>query len=161
MYRSIVAVYARLPDAPVLRRELEDSGVPPSQVHISTEEEPVPATSLPAHEPRGFTDWLFGVPENDLSFFRESLEAGRTVVKVHVAADLADEVSQMLERFGPLSVEMRTARAAPEGSTASVRSYVVELPFEDLVRQRAEQTRAGQRETVLADEAGAPSRHRR
>ena len=35
MYRTVVAVYSRLPDAPVLRRELEDSGVPPSQIHIS------------------------------------------------------------------------------------------------------------------------------
>ena len=60
MYRSIVAVYSSLDDAPELRRELEDSGVPPSQVQISTEEQAVPATRLPAHEPRGFTDWLFG-----------------------------------------------------------------------------------------------------
>jgi hypothetical protein len=160
MYRSIVAVYDRLPDAPVLRRELEDSGVPPSQVHISTEEAPVPATALPAHEPRGFTDWLFGVPENDLSFFRESLDSGRTIVKVHVAADLADEVSQTLERFGPISIETRTTRAAPAGSTASVRSYVVALPFEDLVRQSADQGRTRQEETALAGDTDAPRRRR-
>jgi hypothetical protein len=160
MYRSIVAVYSSLDDAPELRRELEDSGVPPSQVHISTEEQPVPATGLSAHEPRGFTDWLFGVPENDLSFFRESLEAGRSIVKVHVAADLAEKVSQVLDRYGPITVESNDGRAAPRATTVvSVRTYVVELPFEDLVQQREEQARS-KREAVPAG-GDAPMRPRR
>jgi hypothetical protein len=160
MYRSIVAVYGGLGDAPALRRELEDSGVPPSQVHISTEEAAVPATGLPAHEPRGFTDWLFGVPGNDLSFFRESLEAGRTIVKVHVAADLAEKVTQVLDRYGPITVDSTADRMVPRGgTTVSVRSYAVELPFEDLVRQREEQARS-KREAVPAG-GDAPMRPRR
>lgn len=141
MYRTVVAVYSRLPDAPVLRRELEDSGVPPSQIHISTEEPPA-ATGLPAHEPRGFTDWLFGVPENDLSFFQESLEAGRTVVKAHVGEELYEKVSQVLDRYGPITVESTEDQSVPEGAVAVVRSYIVELPFEDLVRQREDLMRA-------------------
>jgi hypothetical protein len=147
MYRSIVAVYSTLPDAPVLRRELEDSGVPPSQVHISTEEEAVTGTTgLPAHEPRGFTDWLFGVPENDLSFFRESLEAGRTIVKAHVGEDLAEKVIQILDHYGPITVESSRDREAASGiAVVAVRSYVVELPFEDLVRQRDEDAHAHRR----------------
>jgi hypothetical protein len=148
MYRSIVAVYSALADAADLRRELEDSGVPPSQIHISAEE-PALATGLPAHEPRAFTDWLFGVPEHELSFFRESLEAGRTIVKVHVADELAEKVSQVLDRYGPITVESSRDRESPEtrpGATVvSIRSYVVELPFEDLVRQREEAARARQR----------------
>jgi hypothetical protein len=159
MYRSIVAVYSTLSDVAALRRELEDSGVPPSQVHISTEEEATaPATGLPAHEPRGFTDWLFGVPENDLSFFRESLEAGRTIVKVHVAADLAEKVSQVLDRYGPITVESSSERAEPRaGAVVSVRSYVVELPFEDLVRLREEQ-RASSRARNASPVRGAAER---
>jgi hypothetical protein len=148
MYRSIVAVYSTLADAPELRRELEDSGVPPSQIHISTEEEPVAsATGMPAHEPRGFTDWLFGVPENDLSFFRESLEAGRTVVKVHVGEDLHEKVSQVLDRYGPITVDSARDSGEASGGAAvvAVRSYVIELPFEDLVRQRAEAAQIRQR----------------
>jgi hypothetical protein len=146
MYRSIVAVYSTLPDAPELRRELEDSGVPPSQVHISAEEEPAATTTgMAAHESRGFSDWLFGVPENDLTFFRESLEAGRTIVKVHVGEDLCEKVSQVLDRYGPITVDSER-EATPErltgGMVVSVRSYVVELPFEDLVRQREEERRA-------------------
>jgi hypothetical protein len=140
MYRSVVAVYSRLPDAPVLRRDLEESGVPPSQIHISTEE--VVATSLPAHEPRGFTDWLFGVPENDLSFFQESLDAGRTIVKVHVGEDLHEKVTQVLDGFGPITVDSTADESVPEGSVTLVRSYIVELPFEDLVRQREDLMRA-------------------
>lgn len=141
MYRTVVAVYSRLPDAPVLRRELEDSGVPPSQIHVSAEEVPA-ATGLPAHEPRGFTDWLFGVPENDLSFFRESLEAGRTVVKVHVGDDLHEKAAQVLDRYGPITVESSEDQSVPEGKVASVRTYIVEQPFEELVRQREELMRA-------------------
>lgn len=137
MYRTVVAVYSRLPDAPVLRRELEDSGVPPSQLHISTEE-PALVTGLPAHEPRGFVDWLFGVPENDRTFFRESIEAGRTVVKAHVGEDLHEKVAQVLDRYGPITVESMRDESVPEGAVASVRSYIVEAPFEDLVRQREE-----------------------
>ncbi|HEX2114049.1 MAG TPA: hypothetical protein VHM01_06560 [Alphaproteobacteria bacterium] len=161
MYRSIVAVYSTLSDAPELRRELEDSGVPPSQIHISTEDEPAASTTgLPAHEPRGFTDWLFGIPENDLSFFRESLEAGRTIVKVHVGEDLAEKVSQVLDRYGPITVESGREEA-PEtssGVVVSVRSYIVELPFEDLVRQREEAARA--RRHVRAETGAAPERAR-
>jgi hypothetical protein len=152
MYRSIVAVYSSLAEAAALRRELEDAGVPPSQVHISTEEAEVPATALPAHEPRGFSDWLFGVPENDLSFFRESLEAGRTIVKVHVAADMAETVTRTLDRYSPITVDSATERTVP------VRSYGVELPFEDLVRQREEDARVRRREPATA---GADSRARR
>jgi hypothetical protein len=163
MYRSIVAVYSTLSDAPELRRELEDSGVPPSQIHISAEEEPATATTgLPAHEPRGFTDWLFGVPENDLSFFRESLEAGRTIVKVHVGEDLAEKVSQVLDRYGPITVESGRAEAAETrsgGVVVAVRSYVVELPFEDLVRQREEAARARRR--VQAETGRSPDERAR
>jgi hypothetical protein len=141
MYRTVVAVYSRLPDAPVLRRELEDSGVPPSQIHISTEE-PALATGLPTHEPRGFADWLFGVPEHDRTFFQESIEAGRTVVKVHVGEELHEKIAQVLDRYGPITVESMRDDSVPEGAVASVRSYIVEAPFEDLVRQREELARA-------------------
>jgi hypothetical protein len=141
MYRTVVAVYSRLPDAPVLRRELEDSGVPPSQIHISTEELAHP-TGLPAHEPRGFTDWLFGVPEQEKTFFQESIDAGRTVVKAHVGEDLHEKVSQVLDRYGPITVESTRDETVPDGAVAAVRSYIVELPFEDLLRQREELARA-------------------
>jgi len=171
MYRTVVAIYSRLPDAPVVRRELEDSGVPPSQIHVSTEE--VLATGLPAHEPRGFTDWLFGVPENDLSFFQESLEAGRTIVKVHVGEDLHEKVSQVLDRYGPITVESAKDESVPEGAIASVRSYIVELPFEDLVRQREDLMRAqrsvrvqtaapgGKEPETVGSDSGAAPRSRR
>ena len=155
MYRSIVAVYSALPDAPVLRRELEDSGVPPSQLHISTEEEAISGTTgLPVHEPRGFTDWLFGVPENDLSFFRESLQAGRTIVKVHVAEDLAQQVTQILDRYGPITVESTLDRDASGIAVASVRSYVVALPFEDLVEQSDEDADVRSREPASVGVGG-------
>jgi hypothetical protein len=156
MYRSIVAVYSALPDAPVLRRELEDSGVPPSQLHISTEEEAISGTTgLPVHEPRGFTDWLFGVPENDLSFFRESLQAGRTIVKVHVGEELAQQVTQTLDRYGPITVESTLDRGSASGiAVASVRSYVVALPFEDLVKQREKDSDAGRREPASVGVGG-------
>jgi hypothetical protein len=152
MYRTVIAVYSSLPDAPVLRRELEDSGVPPSQIHISTEE-PAHATALPAHEPRGFTDWLFGVPEHEKSFFEESIEAGRTVVKAHVGEDLHEKISQVLDRYGPITVESTRDETVPEGSVAAVRSYIVELPFEDLLRQREELARA--QRSVREQTAGA------
>lgn len=141
MYRTVVAVYSKLQDTPVLRRELEDSGVSPSQIHISTEE-PAHATGLPAHEPRGFSDWLFGVPEHDRTFFQESLEAGRTIVKAHVGEELHEKVAQVLDRYGPITVESTRDESVPEGTVAAVRSYIVERSFEDLMQEREALVRA-------------------
>ena len=37
MYRTLVAIYSRLPDAAALRRELEEFGLPSDHVQISSE----------------------------------------------------------------------------------------------------------------------------
>jgi len=187
MYQSIVAVYSRLPDADALRRELEDAGIPASRLHISTEDNAQATTGMEGRERRGFLDWLFGVPENDMPFYRDSLERGRTIVKVHIEDAQAEKVPQVLDRYGPIDVDserddgavptaamaagdMRTgAGAARTGETESearipvaeeemrvgkrtvergrvrVRSYVVEQPFEELVRLRDETVRVERR----------------
>jgi stress response protein YsnF len=202
MYRSIVAVYSGLSDPSALQREIENSGVPANQIHISTDRGP--ATTAPAADAResgGFFDWLFGVPENDVTLYRQSLDAGRTIVKVHVTEAQNEKVSQILDRYDPIDVHsdreqvagatgvqastspgvagstaatgttartenVGTARAGSTGTREAipvveedvkvgkrqverggvrVRSYVVEQPFEELVRLRDETVRVERR----------------
>jgi uncharacterized protein (TIGR02271 family) len=187
MYRSIVAVYSNLSDALALRREIEQAGVPSSQIHISTEQGTTGTTATAGtREPRGFLDWLFGIPESEMTYYHESLDAGRTIVKAHVPAAQAERVSQILDRYGPIDVHAEreqmgtagpvasgatrktatTARAGSEATRESipvveedikvgkrsverggvrVRSYVVEQPFEELVRLRDETVRVERR----------------
>jgi uncharacterized protein (TIGR02271 family) len=201
MYRSIVAVYDRFSDGLALRRELEDAGIPANQIHMSTEDAPRAdaTTATEAREPRGFLDWLFGVPESEMTIYRDNLKAGRTIVKVHVADEQGDKVSQILDRHDPIDVHSdsegetattgvrtpsnpgvaggtaaigATARAGTAERAGSantreaipvveedvkvgkrevdrggvrVRSYVVEQPFEELVRLRDETVRVERR----------------
>jgi stress response protein YsnF len=207
MYRSIVAAYSGLSDPSALRRELEAAGVPAHQIHISTDREAraeaTTTATTESREPRGFLDWLFGVPENDMTYYRESLDAGHTIVKVHVAAAQAETVSQVLDRYEPIDVHSERERevaatgaqrttgpgvaastaavgTAPRAGTTStreaipvveedikvgkrevdrggvrVRSYVVEQPFEELVRLRDETIRVERRPASGTAPAGA------
>lgn len=178
MYRSTIAVYDRFADGLALRRELEEAGVPADQIHISNEgaSGADAMTATEAREPRGILDWLFGVPENEMTIYRDSINAGRTIVKVHVPEEQNEKVSQILDRYGPVDVhadretETTTAGSAARAGTTNtreaipvveedvkvgkrevdrggvrVRSYVVEQPFEELVRLRDETVRVERR----------------
>lgn len=191
MHRSIVAVYSGLSDPSALRRDLEDAGVPAQQIHISTDRDSRAEGTMATTESGSFLDWLFGVPENDMTHYRSSLDAGHTIVKVHAAGVQNDKVAQVLERYEPIDLHAdRDAAAtgaqpgAGAGAAASaaaagpvsragkastreavpiveedvkvgkrevdrggvrVRSYVVEQPFDELVRLRDETIRVERR----------------
>ncbi len=91
MPHTIFAVYSRMPDTAELRAELVAAGVSADDIRISTGVETAGA------------DMLSGVPADDMTFYRESLERGRTVVRVRAGDANAEKVSQLLDRYGPIT----------------------------------------------------------
>ncbi len=193
MYQSLIAVYPNLPDAAELRRELSDVGIKPDQVHISSETASTSgATTTGDGESRGFFDWLFGVPEEEISGYQRQIESGRTIVKVHASESQVEKASQILDRYDPIDVDTEAAGAAAGPATAAgaaaggaaragtegearipvaeeevrvgkrqverggvrVHSYVVEQPFEELVRLRNESVKVERRPASGATPAG-------
>jgi hypothetical protein len=101
MSHTIFAVYSSLTDAADLRAELQDAGIGPADIRISSGG--FAAGPIGADERRAIDDLLAGVPADDLTFYRESLERGRTVVRVQASDMLAEKVSQMLDHYGPIT----------------------------------------------------------
>ena len=91
MSHTIFAAYRTLPDARQLRAALEDAGVRAEDIRIASG--PQPAGS----------DLLSGVPEDDLTFYRDTLERGHVVVRVETGAASAEKVSQLLDSYGPIT----------------------------------------------------------
>lgn len=91
MSHTIFAVYSRLTEAAELRAELEAAGVSAGDVRISSGSDVADA------------DLLAGLPADDMAFYRESLERGRTVVRVRAGDANAEKVSQLLDRYGPVT----------------------------------------------------------
>jgi uncharacterized protein (TIGR02271 family) len=196
MNRTIIAIYDKLTDSAQLRRDLEAAGAAGDLVQISSDNGARTGTATAEREPRGFFDWLFGVPENEVSSYRGQIEDGRTIVTVLAPEAEAPQIAAVLEGYGPIDVDAnqeavgaegadtagnaatqahadaagRTQEAIPvleedvkvgkrdvERGRVRVRSYVVEQPFEELVRLRDETVRVERRpasqEAPVADEA--------
>ena len=187
MYQTIIATYQGLSDTSALRKELEASGIPRDHVRVSSDaEDRAEAASDSEQDSRyGFFDWLFGVPNEEVNTYRQNAEQGHTIVSVHVAADQAPAVEQVLNRYEPVEVngpeavvppttdqrsaaDLATERSVRSEASQSeripvveedvkvgkrevdrggvrVRSYVVEKPFEELVRLRDETIRVERR----------------
>jgi uncharacterized protein (TIGR02271 family) len=191
MNRTIIAIYDNLTDSAQLRRDLQAAGAAGDRVQISSDNGTTTSTAAAEREPRGFLDWLFGVPENEVSSYREHIEGGRTIVTVLAPEVEAPQITAVLEGYGPIDVDAgragagveaagvaagaatranagaagRTREAIPvveedvkvgkrdvERGRVRVRSYVVEQPFEELVRLRDETVRVERRPAA----GGAP-----
>jgi stress response protein YsnF len=119
MTRTIIAIYDELTDSAQLRRDLEAVGAAGDRVQISSDNDRRTDTATAEREPRGFFDWLFGVPENEVSSYREHIEGGRTIVTVLAPEVEAPQVVAVLEGYGPIDVDVDRESARAEGVAAA------------------------------------------
>jgi len=123
MGRTIVAVYDTLPNRDQLQRELEALGlVEEQQFRISSN----PAGVSPAgvseatkttREPHDWLEWLVGIPEEEVTYYREGLERDRVLVSVRASDADTAQVTEILERYDPIDIGAEHA-----GMTASAGS---------------------------------------
>jgi uncharacterized protein (TIGR02271 family) len=109
---TFVAVYESEADAAAAVRELEDAGIPSSDIiHHAKDRTISGSTTTPVHtRERGFWARLFGfAPEReyDTSVYDRSLERGSSVVTVNVDEQLVNRASEILERHNPIDIDER------------------------------------------------------
>jgi uncharacterized protein (TIGR02271 family) len=111
---TFVAVYDNEADAAAAVKELENAGIPSSDItHHANDRTISGSTITPVHkrEP-GFWARLFGfAPEReyDSSVYDRSLERGSSVVMVNVEEQLVNRASKILERHNPIDIDERAA----------------------------------------------------
>jgi uncharacterized protein (TIGR02271 family) len=107
---TIVAVYDNEADAAAAVRELEDAGIPSSDINHHANDRTISGSTItPVHkrEP-GFWARLFGfAPEReyDTDVYDRSLERGSSVVTVNVEEQLVNRASEILERHNPIDID--------------------------------------------------------
>jgi uncharacterized protein (TIGR02271 family) len=111
---TIVAVYDNEADAAAAVRELENAGIPSSDIiHHAKDRTISGSTTTPVHKrERGFWARLFGfAPEReyDTNVYDRSLERGSSVVTVTVEEQLVNRASEILERYNPIDIDERAA----------------------------------------------------
>jgi len=122
MSRTIVALFDRLADREQLRRDLVEAGVASDDIMISEAGSDPAEAAVADREPRGFFDWLFGVPESDVAYYRSGLESGRTLVSVRANDAQEERVRDILERYNPVDIDTEAGRAAAADATAATRA---------------------------------------
>jgi uncharacterized protein (TIGR02271 family) len=111
---TFVAVYDSEADAAAAVRELQNAGIPSSDIiHHAKDRTTSGSTTVPVHkrEP-GFWARLFGFAterEYDTSVYDRSLERGSSVVTVNVEEQLVNRASEILERHDPIDIDERAA----------------------------------------------------
>ncbi|HEX6978398.1 MAG TPA: YsnF/AvaK domain-containing protein [Alphaproteobacteria bacterium] len=168
MSQTLVALYDRLEGPEQIRRELETAGVARTDIRISGESEGAGAQTAATQEPRGFWEWLFGAPEEDVTYYREGVERGRTLVTVQAQEQDLDQIMTILERYNPIDVqgeraatatgrageearipvveeELKVGKRPVQAGGVRVRSYVVERPAEEQVTLRDEKVQVERR----------------
>lgn len=138
---TLVAVYRDRTGAEAVRRDLVGSGIADHDVAISENQK------LPRHEDNGgFWDWLFGtdVPDTDRTWYKSSLDEGRTAVSVRVPAeeDIA-RVETILNDHSPISMEEEGATYQPS-DTSEWSPETGGLPTEARAEQEIAAEQAGE-----------------
>jgi stress response protein YsnF len=112
---NLVAVYNLREDAERVRDRLIASGIPATDIRLSSVSDDASAaavTQTVPHERRhSFWDWLFGedVPEHDRVWYHANLREGRTALSVLVRSDAErEQVADILEEFNPLDLHDET-----------------------------------------------------
>lgn len=124
---TLVALYDSLGDAAQVRRELEAAGIPSRDISISDNTgQGIAGTQATrvedGREERrggGLLDWLFGVPDDDVTEYRRGLERGNTLVSVVVAEPQVDAVENILSRYGPIDIDEDRSDLATETAAAT------------------------------------------
>ncbi len=135
---TIVAVYDTPAHADAAVRDLLAARVPAEAIshYAGSTTASRPAAVRPAQE-NGFWSRLFGgEPDHDPSVYDRSVESGSTVVTVRPPAELAEAVSAILERHGPVDLDERASgyglgQSAPSGAASDIVSGHTERTAND------------------------------
>jgi uncharacterized protein (TIGR02271 family) len=126
--QTIVAVYDKEADAAAAVNELENAGIPSTDIFRHAQDRTISgSTTTPIHkrEP-GFWARLFGATperEYDTSVYDRSLERGSNVVSVKVEEQYVNQAGDILERYNPIDIDERgssyASGAAPRDMATS------------------------------------------
>ena len=112
---NLVAVYNLREDAERARDRLIASGIPATDIRLSSPSDDASAAAvtqtIPHERRHSFWDWLFGedVPEHDRGWYHANLREGRTALSVLVRSDAErEQVADILEEFNPLDLHDET-----------------------------------------------------
>jgi hypothetical protein len=112
---NLVAVYNLREDAERVRDRLIASGIPATDIRVSSAADDASAAAVtqttPHERHHSFWDWLFGedVPEQDRRWYHANLREGRTALSVLVRSDAErEQVADILEEFNPLDLHDET-----------------------------------------------------
>ncbi|EWY37150.1 hypothetical protein N825_21420 [Skermanella stibiiresistens SB22] len=116
---TIVAVYDTAADADAAVRDLKAANIPADAIsrHDGVSQD---STSEAAPREEGFWASLFGGGSDDDSVYERSLSSGSSLVTVRASGPRADEVTEILERHGPVDIDERaSAYGVSETRTAA------------------------------------------
>ena len=112
---NLVAVYNLREDAERVRDRLIASGIPATDIRLSSVSDDASAAAVtqtvPHERGHSFWDWLLGedVPEHDRGWYHANLREGRTALSVLVRSDAErEQVADILEEFNPLDLHDET-----------------------------------------------------
>jgi stress response protein YsnF len=112
---NLVAVYNLREDAERARDRLIASGIPATDIRLSSVSDDASAAAVtqtvPHERGHSFWDWLLGedVPEHDRVWYHANLREGRTALSVLVRSDAErEQVADILEEFNPLDLHDET-----------------------------------------------------
>jgi len=112
---NLVAVYNLREDAERVRDRLIASGIPATDIRLSSVSDDASAAAVtqtvPHERGHSFWDWLLGedVPEHDRVWYHANLREGRTALSVLVRSDAErEQVADILEELNPLDLHDET-----------------------------------------------------
>ena len=112
---NLVAVYNLREDAERVRDRLIASGIPATDIRLSSVSDDASAAAVtqtvPHERGHSFWGWLLGedVPEHDRVWYHANLREGRTALSVLVRSDAErEQVADILEEFDPLDLHDET-----------------------------------------------------
>jgi uncharacterized protein (TIGR02271 family) len=116
---TIVAVYDTAADADAAVRDLKAANIPADAIsrHDGVSQD---STSEAAPREEGFWASLFGGGSDDDTVYERSLSSGSSLVTVRASGPRADQVTEILERHGPVDIDERaSAYGVSETRTAA------------------------------------------
>jgi stress response protein YsnF len=150
---NLVAVFQSYADADEARSRLLSAGLPASDLRLSASQQDtasVQATRPP--QEGGLLDWLFGVaPDEDRTWYKDNLSAGRTALSVHVRDDDYARIQALLEDCDPIDIDdagsLPTNAAASSSGQAAATSRGSAASEEAAVPLVKEELEVGKRQT--------------
>jgi stress response protein YsnF len=138
-HHSIVGIFGSRSDAENVRSSLRSSGIPESDIALSSTPSDAEYGAAGRRPPRetSFWDWLFGsaISDDYLDSYHRELGRGRTAVCVRVRSDSEyDRVADLMDRHDPIEIEDGDGRMGGEHTRVGTASTGSTMPMTDRSR---------------------------